>query len=580
MRAWIFPFLSLLLAGLATFFHVTNPVEGGEVANPMLSASDDWTEWVQMTPEAALRRLPQGAEVPSTTWVRAFFDDAGHGLWHTKNPWLVLPEGWDQRAWRGGWLSGSKASQSRWEERPGEMAARWREGEAGAALRRTDFGWQLQGEEGVLYWPDFELGCGMDDSTVRPSLYAPRGARVPGDWWSGRLGEAPTDFDPLDLTLCESGIRMSAWGTRWEDGGRWHVEPQWREDLQTLATTRGWSISWKGDDAIVNGRGDWTWEVLKDERTGQTPLSAWTGSAMENGVVVWVPQGHDGIDEVMSSPNPVAVNIGKATDGVVGRVRNHRTASEMTVRLEAETLVAAQDNGAAVWSMGLDSSLLEGGAVEVDVYANGKYQTMFCEPSGLHMVDVKGREVSGFPLQPAKGEWTAWALVDYENTRKYRYLVASGASGLVENFRGDGKRTTGWEHRPGDGMDVSSQIRHIRHLRLGSKDYLYVGRENGQVELLKRNGSVRATTPVRVDPQQAPLFRKGANLDRTSVLYVDETGWVREFTLGQGEEVGLSGLTRADRIELRDVDNDGRDEVLTWLRGERSVWNARNERLN
>ena len=69
-------------------------------------------------------------------------------------------------------------------------------------------------------------------------------------------------------------------------------------------------------------------------------------------------------------------------------------------------------------------------------------------------------------------------------------------------------------------------------------------------------------------------------MDRTSVLYVDETGWVREFTLGQGEEVGLSGLTRADRIEQRDVDNDGRDEVITWLRGERSVWNARNERVN
>lgn len=301
---------------------------------------------------------------------------------------------------------------------------------------------------------------------------------------------------------------------------------------------------------------------------------------MDNGVVVWVPQRADEMDDVRSSPNPVAVNLGTAKDGVVGRVRNHRTASEMNLSLEAETLLAAQDNGAAVWSMTLASPLLVGGALEVDVYANGKYQAMFCEPSALHLVDVKGREVSGFPLKPARGEWTAWALVDYENTRKYRYLVASGASGLVENFRGEGERTTGWKHRPGDGVDVSSPIRHIRHLRLGSKDYLYVGRENGQVELLKRNGSTRATTPVRVDPQHAPLFRKGANLDRTSVLYVDETGWVREFTLGQGEEVGLSGLTRADRIEQRDVDNDGRDEVITWLRGERSVWNARNERVN
>ena len=579
MRAWILPILSLLLAGLVTFFHVTNPVEGGEVANPMLWASDGWTEWVQMTPEAALRRLPQGAEVPTTTWVRAFFDEAGHALWHAESAWSVLPDGWDQRAWRGGWLSGSEASLARWEERPGEMAARWREGEVNTALRHTDYGWHLQGE-GVLFWPAQEVGCDKDDSRVRPTLYAPQGTGAPRHWWSGRLGEAPSEFEPLDLALCEAGIPLSAWGTRWDNGGRWHVEPQWHEDLQSLAMARGWSVRWEDEDVILNGASTWAWEVLKTERTGQTPSSAWTGALTDNGVVLWIPKGQEGRDAVSPSENPVAVNMGTAQEGVVGTVRNHRTASEMTLRLEAEVLVAAQDNGASVWSIPLTSPLLGGGAEEVDVYANGKYQAMFCEADRLHMVDVKGREVSGFPLKPAKGEWTSWALVDYENTRKYRYLVASGASGLVENFKGEGERTPGWKHRPGEGVDVASPIRHIHHLRLGSKDYLYVGRENGQVELLKRNGSTRATTPVRVHPQHVPVFRKGANLDGTSVLYLDETGWVREFTLGQGEEVGLSGLTRADRIEQRDVDNDGRDEIVTWLRGERSVWNARNERVN
>ena len=99
------------------------------------------------------------------------------------------------------------------------------------------------------------------------------------------------------------------------------------------------------------------------------------------------------------------------------------------------------------------------------------------------------------------------------------------------------------------------------------------------MELLKRDGSPRDSTPVKVDARHAPVFRVGSNLDRTSVLFVDGTGWVREFSLGQGEEVGLSGATRADRIESLDVDGDGRDEVVTWLRGERTVWNARNEKV-
>jgi len=116
-------------------------------------------------------------------------------------------------------------------------------------------------------------------------------------------------------------------------------------------------------------------------------------------------------------------------------------------------------------------------------------------------------------------------------------------------------------------------------VRLGSRDYIYVGRENGQVELLKRNGSTRATTVVLVNPTHPPLFRRGATLEGTSVLFIDEEGWVRERSLEGVDEVGMSGATRAERIEWIDVDGDGRDELITWLRGTRSVWNARNERV-
>ena len=39
----------------------------------------------------------------------------------------------------------------------------------------------------------------------------------------------------------------------------------------------------------------------------------------------------------------------------------------------------------------------------------------------------------------------------------------------------------------------------------------------------------------------------------------------------------MSGAARAERMEWLDVDGDGRDELITWLRGNRAVWNARNE---
>jgi hypothetical protein len=266
-------------------------------------------------------------------------------------------------------------------------------------------------------------------------------------------------------------------------------------------------------------------------------------------------------------------------DVVMGEVRNHRSQTRMTVRQVDGRVTATHPDGTVGWSMPISEPPLEGGAVEVDVYANGKFQAMFGVPSGLHLIDVKGREVNGFPLAPAAGLWTAWTVVDYDGNRKHRYLSATDASGLVENHRKEGERTPGWTHRPDATIDVNSPVRHIQHVRLGSRDYIYVGRENGQVELLKRNGSTRATTVVLVNPTHPPLFRRGATLEGTSVLFIDEEGWVRERSLEVGDEVGMSGATRAERMEWLDVDGDGRDELITWLRGTRSVWNARNERV-
>lgn len=355
----------------------------------------------------------------------------------------------------------------------------------------------------------------------------------------------------------------------------------WRPSVESVAQSRGWTCVWVEGDAVINGREDWDWISLDSPWVARDKEGQWQGTSLDDGeVVVWTlessevrPSSSEGI---RSEPWLASRNGGQE----LGIIRNHRTSSQMAVVQRDDGVVALDEDGAVVWGFNSAEKALPNGAQEVDVYANGKFQTMVCFPSGLHLLDVKGREVKGFPIQAKEGTWTAWALVDYESTRKYRYLVASSHSGLVENFRSEGERTPGWRHRPAEGIDSSSPVRHIEHLRLGSRDYLYVGRENGQIELLKRDGSTRATSPVRVNAQTAPVFRIGANLDRTSVLFVDGTGWVREFTLGQGEEVGLSGLTRADRVESVDVDGDGRDETVTWYRGERSVWNARNERMD
>ena len=129
----------------------------------------------------------------------------------------------------------------------------------------------------------------------------------------------------------------------------------------------------------------------------------------------------------MGLTEPMEVAVEDAV--VLGEVRNHRSQTRMmTVRhAERGEVAATQPVGTVVWSMSIcGAPSLRRVAVEVDVYANGKYQTMFGLPSGLHMIDVKGREVNGFPLAPAAGLWTVGHRCGLRRQPEVPILVRDG----------------------------------------------------------------------------------------------------------------------------------------------------------
>lgn len=575
MRSWSLLLIALSAALAASWFHRETPSPETSVVNPMLWASDDWTVWTQLNRNEAASHCGL-TELPETEWV-SVFSSANAEVWHAESQWPALPEGWVQQSWRGGWLCGTPTALEMWRPQPGEMSKHWRGGEHGATLKRTVNGWALK-SDGWVVWRDTMQGQ-YPNRTAEMPLLAPEGRNVPSTWWAGQEWEAPMAASQVEAVLRASGVPLSSWATRWHDGGRWAVEDpnSWRDDIDALSAANNWTVSWDDHSLVVNGDPSWTWEPLAESRAGETSAGQWVGHLAGDDVVIWVAQGTENDREVASPPPAAGMALGVEDDGVMGEVRNHRSQTRMTVRQVDGQVTAVQPDGSVVWSLALTEAPLTGGVAEVDVYANGKFQAMFGVPSGLHMLDVKGREVNGFPIAPSAGLWTAWAVVDYDGNRKHRYLAATDVTGLVENHRKEGERTPGWTHRPDGSIDVKSPVRHIRHLRLGARDYIYVGRENGQVELLKRNGSTRATTSVKVNPTHPPLFRRGATLEGSSVLFIDDDGWVQERALQGGEEVGMSGSARAERMEWLDVDGDGRDELITWLRGNRSVWNARNE---
>ena len=263
--------------------------------------------------------------------------------------------------------------------------------------------------------------------------------------------------------------------------------------------------------------------------------------------------------------------------GLLGVTRNHRSGSDLdivwNVDLNAVQAIGSGDD--VVWSKILENGVEPiGMSFEVDLYGNNKFQTAFAVANAIFLVDVLGNNVSGFPYK--ENEITSFAVFDYDHNDKFRFLVATD-EGRLYNLRGEGKNTPGWKFKT---LSNGVSIQHLSHLRVGQSDYIYAGCSDGSVKLLRRNGQIRGSTSVRVNPTFTPAIRLSSTIGKSAVLFIDEEGWVQERTFADAKYVGMSGLTKADKVSLIDMDGDGVEEVVTELNGVRSIFNSRNEKIN
>ena len=280
----------------------------------------------------------------------------------------------------------------------------------------------------------------------------------------------------------------------------------------------------------------------------------------------------DEVDEEVV--NPVSRVI---AHDILGLTRNHRNGSDLDIvwNVDLNAVQAIGSGGEVVWSKILEEGLEPiGMSFEVDLYGNNKYQTAFAVASAIFLVDILGNNVKGFPYQ--ENGITSFAVFDYDHNDKFRFLVANDA-GRLDNLRGEGKNTPGWNFKV---LRNGVSIQQLSHLRVGQSDYIYAGCSDGSVRLLRRNGQLRGSTSVRVNPTFTPAIRLSSTIGKTAVLFIDEQGWVQELTFADAKHVGMSGLAQADKVSLIDMDGDGVEEVVTELNGVRSVYNSRNEKIN
>ena len=571
-KGWAVGAVVAVFAAVAAFLWV--PAGGLEGVDPLDVAGPDWKEWTRYDGRAA---RPWGV-----AWVMRFEADSA---WAMVAP--AQPEG--EEEWQlteAGWWAGNEAGRTLWGGGPVDPVLRgaWHPQRHGVSA--------LVQQDGAL-WSTFQPVS--LEAELRPmqvtSIGEPlAGAELPESWaaWRSavRSGQIPnlhsaraSRTPASHPALCGRGNGTTLELHRMD--GDFLLAFGWSDSTGMAAEWRARGADWSDSvpwaritpDALLVGRGEWP---VPAASASHPPVDAWTWSP-ESGYAeaVRIGPGRLTWSRLPHATVPPATAVAQAaprppiasTSRDLGQVRNHRTGKRLAIRLE-DGAVKAYEADNVIWSIPIEGDLL-GTAHEVDLYANGKYQTAFATTRGVHLIDVLGREVKGFPIAPAEGV-TAWLLTDYDRNRKYRFLVATG-DGKLLNYREEGERTPGWQFEPG-----RAPIAHLAHLRVGARDYLYAGQTDAQVRLLSRTGSDRATTSVQVP--SAPAFRLSSTIGESTVLYIDAEGWVEERTFGSNEPVGMSKRTRGARVTVQDSDRDGKPEIEVWdAAGGSTLWNHRNE---
>ena len=199
-------------------------------------------------------------------------------------------------------------------------------------------------------------------------------------------------------------------------------------------------------------------------------------------------------------------------------MKNHRTNTLEVLIQDAENsihLISA--TGKIKWSKKLEGPIM-GKVKQIDVYSNNKWQMLFNTSSKIHLVDINGNEVKGFPIELKATATNPLAVLDYERNKQYRILVACSDS-QIYNYNQAGEIIKGWNCD----LTEDSVVNELRHFVSESKDYILFTDISGTIYMLDRRGGrrVELTQKVNTNLQRLIQFEKGFNFTTSKLIYKD-----------------------------------------------------------
>lgn len=210
----------------------------------------------------------------------------------------------------------------------------------------------------------------------------------------------------------------------------------------------------------------------------------------------------------------------------VHAVKSHVSqANEILIQDSLNDLSLLNMEGKVLWKLPVGDAITSD-VHQIDFYNNGKLQYIFTTHDALHIVDRLGNHVSGYPLHLPGKDLRHLSIVDYDRSKRYRFLVAE-ENGKIWMYDKTGKNLEGWNPR-----DVGAALMTPpRHHRIRGKDYIAAVRKDGKVNVYNRRGELSPGFPLDVEgtPMGDYFLEIGADIPNTSFVIITRDGYRVKF---------------------------------------------------
>ncbi|MDN3724753.1 hypothetical protein QRD02_10185 [Aequorivita sp. SDUM287046] len=191
-----------------------------------------------------------------------------------------------------------------------------------------------------------------------------------------------------------------------------------------------------------------------------------------------------------------AIKLESAVLGEPQLMDGHNGHSNIVAQDMGNKLYFISENGKILWTKNLGAAVL--GKIEEVEISGGKH-IAFVTKDAFHILDRNGKDAKGFPIKFKDNVTQPLSVFDYDNNRKYRFVVVQGKELLM--YDQTGKPVKGFSF----GRAKSEIIHSPVHLRMGNKDYIVVAEESGKINILSRVGKTRVSVSKTFQFSEIPV---------------------------------------------------------------------------